>query len=48
MPIAPRLLKGAIVAIELDNPLASVTTFQYNPHTLTLRLEPQTVGGESL
>lgn len=47
MTISPRLLKGAIVAIDPDNPLASVTVFQYNPSTLTRRLEPQTLGGES-
>lgn len=47
MTISPRLLKGAIVAIDPNNPLASVTVFQYNPHTLTRRLEPQTVGGEN-
>jgi len=47
MSIAPRLLKGAIVAIDPNNPLASVTVFQYNPHTLTRRLEPQTTGGEN-
>ncbi|HOO54300.1 MAG TPA: hypothetical protein PLM24_00090 [Methanothrix sp.] len=47
MTTAPRLLKGAIVAIDPNNPLASVTVFQYNPHTLTRRLEPQMVGGES-
>ncbi len=47
MTISPRLLKGAIVAIDPNNPLASVTVFQYNPHTLTRRLEPQMVGGES-
>jgi len=47
MTLSPRLLKGAIVAIDPDNPLASVTVFQYNPSTLTRRLEPQTLGGES-
>jgi hypothetical protein len=47
MTISPRLLKGAIVAIDPDNPLASVTVFQYNPSTLTRRLEPQTMGGEN-
>lgn len=47
MTISPRLLKGAIVAIDPNNPLASVTVFQYNPHTLTRRLEPQMVGGEN-
>lgn len=47
MTLYPRLLKGAIVAIDPESPLASVTVFQYNPSTLTRRLEPQTMGGES-
>lgn len=47
MTISPRLLKGAIVAIDENKPLPSVIIFQYNPHTLTRRLEPQTVGGQS-
>lgn len=40
-PRSPRLLKGAIVGIDIFNPLASVIVFQYNPHELTRRLEPQ-------
>jgi len=34
-PGSPRLLKGAIVGIDLFNPLASVILFQYNPDRLT-------------
>lgn len=45
-PGAPRLLKGAIVALDPFNPLASVIVFQYNPLELTRRLDAQTVGGE--
>jgi hypothetical protein len=41
------LVKGAIVGIDLPNPLASVIIFQYNPHTLTRRLEAQAAGDES-
>lgn len=37
-PIAPRLLKGAIVGADKFNPLASVVVFQYNPDTVTRRL----------
>jgi hypothetical protein len=37
-PIAPRLLKGAIIGMDLANPLASVAVFQYNPDTITRRL----------
>jgi hypothetical protein len=33
--VGPPLVKGAIVAIDPANPLASVIIFQYNPHTLT-------------
>ena len=45
-PGSPRLLKGALVGLDLFNPLASVTIFQYNPDTMTRRLEAQTMGGE--
>lgn len=45
-PGSPRVLKGAIVGFDLFNPLASVIMFQYNPDTLTRRLEAQTMGGE--
>lgn len=38
-PNAPRLTKGAIVGFDLLNPVASVILFQYNPKTLTRRLE---------
>lgn len=44
-PNSPRLMKGAIVGIDLFNPLASVTVFQYNPETMTRRLQAQTLGG---
>jgi hypothetical protein len=46
-PLAPRLLKGAIVAMNLPDPLPIVIAFQYNPETLTRSLEAQTGGGES-
>ena len=45
-PGSPRLLKGAIVAVGLTSPLATVVVFQYNPETLTRSLEPQLAGGE--
>ena len=44
-PGSPRLLKGAIVGIDLFNPLASVVVFQYNPDTLTRRLDARSTGG---
>lgn len=34
-PGSPRLIKGAIVGIDLFNPVASVVVFQYNPDTVT-------------
>ena len=45
-PGSPRLLKGALVGIDPLNPLASVVVFQYNPDTMTRRLEARAVGGE--
>jgi hypothetical protein len=44
-PGSPRLLKGAIVGLDLFNPLASVVVFQYNPDTLTRRLDARSTGG---
>jgi hypothetical protein len=43
----PRLLKGAIVAIDPSGAGRSTIVFQYNPETLKRTLEPQTAGGES-
>jgi hypothetical protein len=43
-PGSPRLIKGAIVGIDIFNPLASVILFQYNPDTLTRRLQAQMSG----
>lgn len=44
-PRSPRLVKGAIVGIDPFNPLASVVVFQYNPKTMTRRLEATTPQG---
>jgi hypothetical protein len=46
-PGSPRLLRGAIIGIDLFNPLSSVIMFQYNPETLTRTLQPQNMGGQS-
>ncbi len=43
---APRLLKGAIVAIDLATSQRSAIVFQYNPETLSRSLQPQMAGGE--
>src|SRR4030095_2523972 len=45
-PGSPRLLKGAIIGLDPLNPLASVVVFQYNPDTMTRRLEPRAAGGD--
>lgn len=44
-PGSPRTLKGAIVAIDPFNPVASVIVFQYNPESLTRSIDPQ-IGSE--
>ena len=44
---SPRTMKGAIVGLDLFNPLASVIVFQYNPDTLTRSLQAQAAGGAS-
>jgi hypothetical protein len=41
----PRLLKGALVALDPLKPLASVIVFQYNPDTMTRRLSAREHGG---
>jgi hypothetical protein len=40
-PRSPRVLKGAIVGVDLLNPIPSVIVFQYNPETLTRTLKPR-------
>lgn len=40
----PRVLKGALVGIDIFNPLASVIIFQYNPDTMTRTLQAQNAG----
>ena len=44
-PGSPRLPKGAIVGLDPANPLASMIVFQYNPDTMTRRLDARSVGG---
>lgn len=45
-PGSPRLLKGALVGVEPVNPIASIIVFQYNPATMTRRLEARSTGGD--
>ena len=44
-PGSPLLLKGAIIGLDPTKPLASVVVFQYNPDTLTRRLDARSSGG---
>jgi hypothetical protein len=46
-PGSPKLFKGAIVGIDVFNPLASVIIFQYNPKVLRRSIEAQTSGEDS-
>jgi hypothetical protein len=43
---SPRLIKGALVGVDIFNPLASVVVFQYNPNTMIRRLEARAAGGD--
>ena len=45
-PGSPRLIKGALIGVDPFNPLASIVVFQYNPDTLTRRLEARAVSQE--
>jgi hypothetical protein len=47
-PISPVVARGAIVAMDPVNPLASVVVFQYNPDTVTRTLQARTAGGEGV
>ncbi|MBE9180042.1 hypothetical protein IQ268_15840 [Oculatella sp. LEGE 06141] len=38
-PRSPRVLKGAIVGVDLFNPVSSIIVFQYNPDTMTRTLQ---------
>ncbi len=45
-PGSPRLLKGALVGIDPLVPIPNVVAFQYNPDTMTRRLEPRAMTAE--
>jgi len=45
-PGSPRLLKGALIGVDLLRPIPSVIAFQYNPETLTRSLKARAMGGE--
>lgn len=44
-PTSPRLTKGALVTLSLPNPLRSVIVFQYNPETVTRKIDARAAGG---
>jgi hypothetical protein len=46
-PGSPQVLKGAIIGMDLFNPLASVIIFQYNPDTMTRTLTAQTTTSDN-
>jgi hypothetical protein len=43
-PGSPRIIKGALVGIDIFRPIPSVVVFQYNPETVTRTLQAQTAG----
>jgi hypothetical protein len=45
-PSSPRLIKGAIVGIDIFNPLASVIIFQYNPKQLSRQVQARAASQE--
>ena len=45
-PLSPRLLKGALVSVDLASPIPTVIVFQYNPETLTRQLKARGMQGE--
>jgi hypothetical protein len=45
-PVSPRLLKGALIAISPLGAVPNTVAFQYNPDTLTRRLEARAVSQE--
>lgn len=40
-PGSPRITKGALVSIDVFNPVSSIVVFQYNPENLSRTLTPQ-------
>ncbi|MEP6861386.1 MAG: hypothetical protein ABJE66_12230 [Deltaproteobacteria bacterium] len=46
-PISPKVLRGAIVGLDLFNPLASLVVFQYNPENIRRTITPNSVGGQT-
>jgi hypothetical protein len=47
-PNSPRLMKGALIGLDELNPLTSIIVFQYNPDTMTRRLDGEQKGPGSI
>ena len=45
-PRSPKVAKGAIIGIDVFNPVASVTVFQYNPDSVSRTLQIQGAGDQ--
>ena len=45
-PGSPSLLKGALATMDPNASYRRIIEFQYNPETMTRRLEPRAMGGE--
>lgn len=45
-PLSPRLLKGALVSIDITFPLPTVIIFQYNPDSLTRTIKARGMQGD--
>jgi hypothetical protein len=45
-PGSPKLLKGAIIGVNVLDPLSSLVIFQYNPDTLTRTIQANAAGRE--
>ncbi|MGH7496698.1 MAG: hypothetical protein ACREOO_30475 [bacterium] len=46
-PGSPRLIKGALIAIDPLVPIPNVILFQYNPDTMTRRLDARSTSGDN-
>lgn len=44
-PRTPKVMRGAIVGLDIFNPISSIAIFQYNPEQITRSLSPQYGGG---
>ena len=46
-PLSPRLLKGALLSLDITSPIPQVIVFQYNPDTLTRQLKARGAQGDA-